>query len=108
MARSVVHIPWYATGFRKEDLAAALGQISAISLRYGATRYSVYQGLDDQYKMLQVVEFENKEDWNRYWYGEEFQDMRASCSSWYQVPVLYAWQDVVGEGSLDPAAGPVR
>jgi hypothetical protein len=53
--------------------------------------------------MLQVLEFERKEDFARFWYGEEFADMRASCSGWFQVPVLYAWQDVVGEGSLTPA-----
>jgi hypothetical protein len=106
MARSVVHIPWYATGFREEDLAAALEQISAVSLRYGAKGYTVYQSHDDLYRFLQVLDFESKDDWTRYWYGPEFADMRASCSSWYQVPVLYVWNDVVAEGSLDPAATP--
>jgi hypothetical protein len=103
MARTAVHVPFYATGFRKDDLAAALEQIGAISLRYGARAWSVYQSHDDLYKLLLVAEFDSKDDWDRYWYGEEFQDMRAACSSWYQVPVLYAWQDIVGEGTLAPA-----
>ena len=33
-----------------------------------------------------------------YWYGEEFASMRAACSGWYQVPLLYNWNDIVGTG----------
>lgn len=100
MARTAVIVPWYATAFRKEDLAAALDQIGAISLRYGAHHWAVYQSHDDLYKMLFIVEFDKHEDWERYWYGEEFQSMRAACSGWYQVPLLYNWNDVVGSGSV--------
>jgi hypothetical protein len=100
MARKAVHVPFYATAFRKEDLAAALEQIGAVSPRYGAKAWAVYQSNDDLYKFLFVVEFDSKDDWDRYWYGEEFCDMRAACSGWYQVPLLYAWNDVVGAGSL--------
>jgi quinol monooxygenase YgiN len=97
-----VHIPWYATGFRKDDLAAALAQISELSIRYGATRWDVYQSHDDLYRFLQIVEFESKADWESYWYGEDFQSFRAATSSWYQVPVLYTFNDVVSHGTLAP------
>jgi hypothetical protein len=100
MARTAVHVPFYATAFRKEDLAAALDQIGAISPRYGARSWAVYQSHDDLYKLLLVVEFDTKHEWERYWYGEEFQSMRAACSGWYQVPLLYSWNDIVGSGSL--------
>ena len=100
MARTAVSIPFYATAFRKEDLAAALEQIGAISPRYGAKSWAVYQSHDDLYKFLFFVEFDNKHDWERYWYGEEFSEMRAACSGWYQVPLLYNWNDIVGSGSL--------
>jgi hypothetical protein len=103
MARSAVQVPFYATAFRKDDLAAALEQIGPVSLRYGATGWIVYQSRDDLYKLTLIVEFENKADWDAYWYGDEFQSMRAACSGWYQVPLLYAWQNVVGSGSLATA-----
>jgi hypothetical protein len=97
-----VHVPWYATGFRGDDLEAALRQVSEISLRYGAHGYTVYRSDDDRYKFLQVLEFQRKEDFQRFWYGEEFQDMRASCQGWYQVPLLYTWNDVAAQGQLHP------
>ncbi|MBA2638002.1 MAG: hypothetical protein H0U79_07270 [Solirubrobacterales bacterium] len=98
--RRAVHVPWYATGFRADDLEAALRQISEISLRYGAHGWVVYRYDDDRYKFQQILEFDTLPEFQRFWYGEEFQDMRASCQSWYQVPLLYGWVDVAGQGAL--------
>lgn len=97
----VVHIPWYATGFRGDDLAAALADISAVALRYGARTHSIYRYRDDRYKFLQTAEFENKADFEAYWHGPEFVDFRVLCSSFYQVPVLYGWTDLVTSGSIE-------
>ncbi|MDQ3849497.1 MAG: hypothetical protein M3296_02635 [Actinomycetota bacterium] len=96
----VVHLPWYATGFRGDDLEAALQQLAPISLRYGARRYEVFRGRDDRYKFLMAMEFDSHADWEAYWYGEEFTDMRASTSSWYQVPLLYTWNDLIAVGEV--------
>jgi quinol monooxygenase YgiN len=93
-----VHIPFYATGFRGDQLAAALAEIAAVAPRYGATHYDVYRSRDDMYRFLLVVEFSSKLDWERYWSGPEFIAMRTRCSSWYQVPLLYAWNDIVATG----------
>jgi len=96
----VVQVPWYATGFRGDELEAALAGIAPVALRYGATAYSVYRFRDDRYKFLQTAQFEDKMDWERYWSGPEFIDFRAMCSSWYQVPVVYGWSDLVVRGSI--------
>jgi hypothetical protein len=101
---NVIHIPWYATGFRSDAFAEALAKIAPVALRYGATSYAVYRSRDDQYKLQQAATFPEKLGFDRYWYGEEFSRFRAEYSSWYQVPVLYYWNDVVAAGALDPAA----
>ena len=110
-AAGIVHIPWYATGFRGDDLAAALDHISRISVRYGALSYAVYRARDDRYRFLQVLEWDAKIDWERYWEGEDLIDFRVNCSGWYQVPIVYAWQDIVcrgvGPGSAVSAAAAV-
>jgi hypothetical protein len=97
-----VHIPWYATGFRGDDLEAALADIAAVAPRYGATYYTVYRSRDDRYRFLQVADFESKLDFDRYWHSPEFVAFRTTCSSWYQVPTLYVWNDVVTVGGLQP------
>ena len=98
----VVHIPWYATVFRGDKFEAAMDEIAPLALRYGATDFAVYRSRDDRYKFLQMATFEDKLDFERYWYGEEFSIWRADCSSWYQVPVVYGWTELVASGTLEP------
>ena len=102
-----VHVPWYATGFRGDKLAAALADIAPLALRYGASSYAVFRYNDDRYKFLQTATFHDKADWERYWLGPEFERFRALSSSWYQVPVVYQWTEIVAEGALpyDPVTG---
>ena len=95
-----VHIPWYATLFRGDKLAAAVCEAAEASLRYGATQYRVHRSRDDAYKFLQLASFDSKVDFERYWYGEEFSYFRTDVAGWYQVPILYTWNDVVVAGSL--------
>ncbi len=103
MAAGSVHIPWYATFFRGDRFAEALGEIAPLALRYGATDYTVYRSRDDGYKFVHTVTFADKLDWERYWNGPEFRDWRAKYTSWYQVPVLYVWHDVVAAGQSGEA-----
>ena len=101
MAAGVVHIPWYATVFRGDKLEAALEEIAPVALRYGATDFAVHRSKDDMYKFLQMATFEDKLDFERYWYGGEFSAWRSDKTSYYQVPVLYVWHDLVIAGGLD-------
>jgi len=103
----VVHIPWYATVFRGDRLAAALSEIAPVAFRYGATRFQIHRSLDDQYRFTHMVWFESKRDWERYWEGPEMSAFRARTSGWYQVPVLYVWHDEVAAGEAAPEEAPV-
>ena len=75
---------------RATTSSAALNEVAAVALRYGASSYAVYRSRDDRYRFQQLAEFEEHLDWERYWEGPEMTYFRASHSSWYQVPVLYA------------------
>jgi hypothetical protein len=103
----IVHVPWYATVFRGDKLEAAIAEIAPVALRYGATSYVVHRNRDDAYRILQMTTFDSKSDWERYWYGPEFNRFRALNQSLYQVPLLYTWNDLVVEGHIgdsDPHA----
>lgn len=97
----IVQIPWYATAFRGDDMEFALDKISQIAMKYGALRYDVYRSKEDRYKFQQFLEFETKLDWERFWYGEEFQDMRASTAGWFTIPVLYSPMERTASGRLE-------
>jgi hypothetical protein len=104
MAGTVI-IPWYATGFRANGFEAALGEVAAVALRYGASSYAVYRQRDDRYRYQQFAAFEGYLDWERYWDGEEMRYFRAAHASWYQVPVLYGWWDQTAGGAIELADG---
>jgi hypothetical protein len=104
----VVHIPWYATLFRGDRFEQALEEIAPLALRYGASEYAIYRSRDDTYRFLQLATFENKVDFERYWNGEEFSIWRADYSSWYQVPVLYNWNDLILHGAVGAEANGVQ
>jgi hypothetical protein len=99
----VATIPWYATTFRGDKFEEALGMIAPLALRYGATEYRVYRSRDDRYRFTQMATFEDKLDFERYWYGDDFSAWRTDFSSWYQVPVVYSWSDLVLYGGLEAA-----
>jgi hypothetical protein len=100
-----VIIPWYATGFRADQLEQDLNEIAAVALRYGASSYGVYRARDDRYRFQQLAAFEDKLDWERYWTGPEMVRFRAIHSSRYQVPVLYGWWDKTAGGEIITANG---
>ena len=76
----VVWIPWYATVLRQEPFAAEVSRVAPLSLRYGATQYAVHRSRDDRYRITQMVWFEDKADWYRYWDGPEMIEFRARNS----------------------------
>ena len=100
MAAGIVHVPWYATGFRGDSLEAALADITPSAQRYGGTSWFVHRSREDRYKFLQAVAFESKTDFERWWFGEEMVDFRSICSGWYQIPVIYVWNDLITEGRV--------
>ena len=97
----VVHIPWYATGFRGDAFEEALNEIAPVALRYGATEYWVFRRGDDRYMFQTYFLFEDHHDFEQYWYGPEFQDWRARYSSWYQVPVVYTVAHEIASGAIE-------
>jgi hypothetical protein len=102
----VVWIPWYATVLRQDTFAAKVAEIAPLALRYGASRYSVHRSLDDQYKITQMMWFESKKDFYRYWDGPELIAFRRRNTGHFQIPVLYAWQDEIAAGELGPQVAP--
>ena len=98
----VVQIPWYATVFRGDKLEAALDEIAPLALRYGAIDYAVYRARDDRYKFVQTATFPDHLDFERYWYGPEFTELRSDHTSWFTVPMVYTWFDRVTAGALQP------
>jgi hypothetical protein len=98
----VVHIQWYATVLRQEPFAAEVMRAAPISLRYGATQYSVHRSQNDRYSIIQMAWFESDKDWYRYWESPEMIEFRRRNSGHYQIPINYIWHEELASGALGP------
>lgn len=101
----VVRIPWYATVFRGDKFAGEVAAMSPVALRYGATKYAVHRSLDDKYKIDQMLWFESKEDWYRFWESPELIEFRARNMGKYQIPVVYVWHEEIAAADVGPQVG---
>jgi hypothetical protein len=100
---SVVTILWHATPFRGDKFEDAWRPVAAAALDYGASWWAFYRSKDDPQDFTQVAIFEDKKQWERYWYSEELAVARAECSGLFEVPVLPIWHRVVATGAIEPA-----
>jgi hypothetical protein len=95
-----VIIKWAANPFRGDRFEEGWLPAAQAALDYGATSWAFYRALDGRLDFIQEATFESKADWERYWYSERLAAARAELSGLYQVPLLPAMWEVVGEGSL--------
>jgi hypothetical protein len=95
---SMVIINWVANPFRGDRFEEAWKPAAAAATKYGATAWAFTRSKDDPLTFMQVAVFENKLDFERYWYSEEIAEARIRCSGYFQVPILPVWFEAVGVG----------
>ena len=102
---SMVVINWVANPFRGDRLQEAWQPAAAAVTRYGARGWAWTRSKDDPLTFTQFAAFENKTDFERYWFSEEIAEARIAIAGLYQVPILPVWFEAVGWGVIsDPAA----
>ncbi|WP_320669608.1 hypothetical protein [Patulibacter defluvii] len=113
-----VHLPYYATGLRHDQLAEALEALTPELLRVGALEVRVDRSKEDAYRFRQVIHVADKATWAKVWNSEPFVAFRTTKIAWYQKPLAYELyeplttgtaagvSDVRGEAPADaPVAG---
>ena len=103
MGAVMVRINWVANPFRGDKFEAAWLPAAEAVLKYGASWWAFLRAADGRLDFTQLALFENKLDWDRYWYSEEIAEARALASGLFQVPVLPTYHEVSGLGALAPA-----
>jgi hypothetical protein len=77
------------------------GNVFVFFLTYGSdVEWEVLRSRDDGYRFRHFSTWNDKLDFERYWYGPEFSAWRADYQSFYTVPVLYVWHDLVVRGGI--------
>lgn len=105
--QQVVEIHWNCNPFRGDRFEELWRPVVEASLEYGARSYAFYRGQDDPWQFQQVMVFDDKLDFERYWYAEEIVDARARAAGLFQVPVqpIYLYEVTTGSVAGAPTAG---
>jgi hypothetical protein len=101
----MVQIAWRANPFRGDKFEEAWLPAAEAVMKFGARGWAFMRSDDDGLHFEQYAWFENKVDFDRYWYSAEIAEYRAKTSGLYQVPLLPAFWHSVGFGVVRDLAG---
>jgi hypothetical protein len=102
----LVHIIWHVNPFRGDKFAAGWAPAAEAVLDYGATSWGFYRNYDGRLDFIQQATVPTKAAFERYWYSETVAEKRTELAGTYQIPLLPAFYEVVGQGetlNLAPA-----
>jgi quinol monooxygenase YgiN len=89
-----VHIDWHTTPLRAEKFAEKYAPAVSRVLAYGAKGYLFYRSEDDSQHFIHISFWEDRSDFQRYWFSREMQQVRANIAGWVEQPVLPHWNIV--------------
>jgi hypothetical protein len=105
---SFVTITWVANPFRGDRFEELWAPAAATVTKYGARAWAFTRSKDDQLTFIQIATFENKIDFERYWYSDETAEARIACAGLFQVPVLPVWFECVDWGFITDELGGIE
>ena len=95
-----VEINWITNPFRAEKFAAIWLPAAEAVLDFGATGWAFIRSTDDPQHFVQLALFDQKVDFERYWYSPEVSDIRVQATGLFQVPIQPVWYTVEGSGQI--------
>jgi quinol monooxygenase YgiN len=94
----VMEIDFQATPFRAEKFFELYEPAAARVLAYGASGYFLYRFEDDPDHFVHISFWDNRSDFDRYWFSSEIQEVRRNLSGYYEQPVLPHWAALYSRG----------
>jgi quinol monooxygenase YgiN len=94
----VMTIEYQATPFRAERFLELYRPGASRVLSYGATGFVLMRSEDDPDHIVHLSYWEDRKDFERYWFSREMQKVREQVAGLHGLPVLPHWNYVVERG----------
>jgi hypothetical protein len=91
----VNRLDWHIAPFRADRWLDLWEPAAAKMPAYGASSWSLTRSIDDPLAFQQTSTWEQRSDFERYWYSEEIAKVRESIIDLYDLPLLPAWHQLV-------------
>ena len=93
-----LHVEYHTTPFRAERFLELYTPAISRVLAYGATGYVFYRSEEDPDHFVHISYWEDRSDFDRYWFSREMQEVRERTAGLHGQPVLPHWGLVLDRG----------
>ncbi|MGK2954164.1 MAG: putative quinol monooxygenase [Solirubrobacterales bacterium] len=94
----ISEISWHVTPFRAQKWLDLWEPAAAKATEYGAESWQIYRSVEDPLIFRQVSVWNDKKDFEAYWYSEEMSAHRESIIDLYVKPLLPIWCTPIASG----------
>ncbi len=91
----VCYIDWHVHPFRTDRWFEIWEPAAQRALSFGAKSSTITRSIDDPLLFRQTSIWNDRKDFERYWYSDEVSASREEAISYFNKPVLPAWHSVV-------------
>ncbi len=95
MAAEVCVLDWHIAPFRADRWFDLWEPAAARMPSFGAKSWSLTRSIDDPLSFRQSSVWENRADFERYWFSEEIEEARARVIGFYALPLLPTWHTLL-------------
>jgi hypothetical protein len=93
----VCYIDWHVNPFRAERWFEIWEPAVQRALAFGAKSSTITRSFDDPLLFRQTSVWDDRADFERYWFSDEVAEIRTRAIQFFNKPVLPAWHSVVAE-----------
>ena len=98
----VNYIDWHVHPFRADRWFELWLPALDRALAFGASSCELTRDSEDPLHFRQTSVWEDRADFERYWYSPEIVDYRVQATGLFQVPIQPVWYTVEGTGEIVP------
>jgi hypothetical protein len=91
----VCYIDWHCTPFRADRFLDLWEPAAARVLAFGAKSWSLSRDTADPLLVRQTSVWDNRSDFDRYWYSDDVVSARERTIDLYDTPVLPNWHQLL-------------
>jgi hypothetical protein len=96
----VCRLDWHISPMRAMRWLDAWEPAAEKCTAYGAKSWSLTRAIDDSHAFQQTMVWEDRADFERYWFSQEIADARQTVVGWYVIPLLPTWHTLLAAESI--------
>jgi heme-degrading monooxygenase HmoA len=91
----VLYIDWHVHPFRADRWYELWEPAAARAMAFGAKGWSLTRNVEDPLHFRQASVWDDREDFERYWYSDEIAAVRETAVNYYNKPLLPVWHTLI-------------